>query len=1010
MNVRQLAVGTVIGMCACACFGSSVVTDGDNQLVYTVDAGETNVVSAALPTTVARLVKRGAGALRLAAANGSFSKPIDVEEGTLQVSVTKALGTGTVTISNGARLEALLTGCEQSVCYFPDPQILVSGSGPDGEGAIYFSGSGAGDRLFRRVKLLGDTVVGTKSSRWGVAGQSSAGELDLNGFTLDASRFPTMLTMFMFNSDKCKILNPGHIRISYACMQSGPVLNGSSANTITLAKAGGKLQFWSMSAQPTWTIDVAANASIRAGGGSGTTRSNNRWNGPITIQDGCTLTFMRDDSDNNLIDIRGAISGAGSLVKQQDNQLFLDGRCTYTGGTRLEGGTTFCGATYTLADYNVPGKVTVTNSAVLSFWAPGWSEANIKTCVGCANWAQTAYVEYNGAEPRTHSEDFGKPVSYALRTGTLNLTAPLHGYAKLKTVGGTMNVRTSESFESPSLSLSGGTTTLSGGGFMDIEGGSGSMTGGRLVVSNFTIVALYGSKGATKNITISGTSKPVLEICDGAIISNKLVIGNASGQQGAVYQRGGRLRSLSRGENDTYVGENGYGYYEVSDGVADFNGWMGFGHKTGAGVLQITGGTNKFDVLPISRGGYGRMYMSGGTLTGSSVLFLGEQQWGGGTDVGDSFVTVDGTADVTASEVQICQRTNNFTAALNLNGGRLCANAVFEPNYQPSLRSASAKSYLNFNGGTLRARQTRSQFFGSTGYQLDRVTAFGRGAFIDTQTYNVDNGQVPIQKPTGRGIKRITYPANTATNNYIGSPEVYISGGGGVGASAYVTFDSKSQTIGAVVVTSPGWDYTEPPTVKFYNAGRTAFVTCDVELTDGDEQASGGLVKLGTGTFTVTQPCTYTGDTIVSNGTFKLGCANALPVDNTVRLATGDSTFHLNDNTVTLGGFGGAGTVAGGTGAALTVTRKLVFDPGDLVAGQKLSVSAVPLTLEPGVDVEIVNPDALPVGSYTLATASAGTFSHVSGVNMPTPWKVVVADNGARLKLVYMRATTLILR
>lgn len=172
MKIEQLVVGLALGLCAWTSLGSSVVTDGDNQLVYTVDAGETTVVDTALPSAVVRLVKRGAGTLKLTAASSSFAKPVDVEEGVMQVTIATAIGSApTVTVSNGARFEAMLTGCAQSTRYFFAPQFLVSGSGPDGKGALSFSGGGMADLLYRRVKLLGDTVFGGSGRcAWGGLG------------------------------------------------------------------------------------------------------------------------------------------------------------------------------------------------------------------------------------------------------------------------------------------------------------------------------------------------------------------------------------------------------------------------------------------------------------------------------------------------------------------------------------------------------------------------------------------------------------------------------------------------------------------------------------------------------------------------------------------------------------------------------------------------------------------------------------------------------------------------
>jgi autotransporter-associated beta strand protein len=75
---------------------------------------------------------------------------------------------------------------------------------------------------------------------------------------------------------------------------------------------------------------------------------------------------------------------------------------------------------------------------------------------------------------------------------------------------------------------------------------------------------------------------------------------------------------------------------------------------------------------------------------------------------------------------------------------------------------------------------------------------------------------------------------------------------------------------------------------------------------------TGGLTKSGSGALTFSAANAYTGTTLISAGSIKLGAADRIADSSAVSVATG-ATFNLNSFSETVGSIAGAGTIAFGT-------------------------------------------------------------------------------------------------
>ena len=448
--------------------------------------------------------------------------------------------------------------------------------------------------------------------------------------------------------------------------------------------------------------------------------------------------------------------------------------------------------------------------------------------------------------------------------------------------------------------------------------------------------------------------------------------------------------------NDSRIGENGFGYYRLDGGELANKGYVQLGRNSGAtGIIEQRGGTLRINtgVAPASgvigdyyngtlscRAGVGIFHLAGGVFdTGGHSLQLG--QWAGENNYSNGFavLTLENDAQaVVNSEIRLANRNGAPEAYVNLNGGALTAR-YFQKGGNNAAGNASAAA-IAFNGGVLRVADQ-----GNTASSLVRtgsnnspamLNVYAGGAVIETP--GADGGTTldqPLQAPSGLGVASVTVTA--PGSGYIAPPAVLFSGGNGSGATAIAEIDTATGTLTAIRVTSSGTWYTSAPTVVLRGGGGTAAAASATVA----PSASGGLTKLGTGLLNLAAASTYTGPTVVSNGT--------------LRLAAGSQTLSPAS----------ALTLAGGTldlaGATVTNFQPVAIESGRLVNGSlsaqsftKTGPSTATLTAAPVVP----SPEALfqsyvrtlaPVGWYDPSDSSAVTLNGAGRV-------VALANKGTR--------------
>ena len=1017
-------------------------------LILDVPAGKSIAYYTQLASPITKIVKLGAGTAIVSNDNNSaWVGTVDIKEGIIEAQ--SAVGNSadsipvfgrnpanTITVFKGAQLHARVPGGAGQVDKRFENNLVLAGDGPDGFGALRMTraikGYNSIDKLFMNVTLTDDTSV-YNGNRMGFSG----GTVNLGGYTLSHRARPSGSSELMLTDETVK---NGHLvakNNSSIESQRSLSFQGTADNTLTI-EGGSNFSMWNTTiSRWDWTLVQKNGSQLRAG--SGTSATANKILGPIVLEGGTvTVTNYSPNNTSIRMNLAGPISGAGKMLHNGSGHAYLmNGANTWTGGLEAKWGTVWGTTTGSIPH----GPIRASGSGTINFVAKDWDHAALHNVL--TNWDGNGAVNVYTAsgENVTDSTAFEHATYYRHGgPGTLTFTADTtpDGATKLYNGEGEMVVAGNKTRRLTRLNVTGGTMTLENAGYIwagtwDVAnnahkanvtwtvGGANNTTPAKMVVKSGTVIDTFvpgAAASSSFDVQDSGTKGAILEVHDGAAITNKLNIGYSEKRMGALYQYGGNVRTICYGSNDGYAARyaNSYGFVDLMGGLLAMRSWWRFGgHPTSVGMLRISGGTFTADSsLCVSFGGWGELYMTGGQFRSNGAIHIGELHWGdktaGNYDTRRGLVTLGGSGNpnmTIAGWLDVCERTNQFMGVVNMNAGVLATPTFAKSDYLMSDRdNDTAKSYVNFGGGTWKAYDSSSAIFSSGIRKVDRVTVFPGGATLDINGKASSNAAIPFEKPFGKGVASITWPSGTSTNDYLGAPEVYITGGGGTGAVAHCTFDARTGTIGEIVMGSPGWGYTSAPTATIKSADRKTTIACTVTMTDGAEQPSGGLTLTNSsataGTFTLSSANTYTGATVVAGGTLKLGAADAIPSANEVRLAGG--TFDAASYNVSYARVGGYGTLKG----HVTVTDKLVFDAAQ-PATPGLTVNGT-LNVANGVVVEVANTNLLTRGTtYTLATLPTSLAS-VPASNLTRPWCVFLATGGKTLKMCYQDGTAILLK
>jgi len=886
--------------------------------------------------------KAGDGTLFMPNIANSYAGTTTVSRGTVSILHSQTFGStaAPTVVEAGGAIDFIGTAAQS--LQMSAEEIFAEGAGPDDLGALRNTGPHSQYNAIRFLTLLDELTVYPDTGRLDVRNSGGNSFLNFNGHGIvkkGGNMFGFTNVTATNDQDTAFIdIREGSVTIEENTTFSGGLHNYLRVRNNTY------FDIYNIRSPMNWSLvlDNGARVHTRAGYGSAI----NIWTGPVTL--GGAVTFTTEGNDIRSETFTGEISGIGPIIKTSTVDrcvtYLLGTNNMWTGGTQIKNGILYAADKGSLPDYDT--DVTVSGRGTLALRVadalgtqPGFAFSEIKAILDSGTTflsttasigLDTAYEDLDYTDPFPHIgiRKFGP------NTLTLSGFADLHG--PVTVYNGTLDIPAYARYIADNDVYVGFSTSVADPlAVLNLHGDAEITTfdRGYQVANQLAVV-------------IGDTGRGVLRVSDDAKINGRLIVGNANGSVGAVYQTGGIVHNTGGHSSDSYLGQNGYCYYLLADGVFTNNGYTQVGRNpNGYGIIHQTGGTLAFSSVyggpfSVSRGGQGIIRQEGGVFRHQGTFPLGENSGDNGNNNGYAEFTATANAQAFINGPIDLGNRGGMTAMLNLNGGEVNAIRMWRAD-------RGSQAYVNWNGGLFRPINAETALFNgqAAGLYAD-VTLYGGGAVIDIpdmgKSKTVDT---PLKAPQGFGI--ISIPVATGGAGYLGSPFVSISGGGGRGASAFAHVDlDNGGVLTHIEITSPGQGYTLPPTVTLIGGGATTAATLGMVAIG--PVASGGLLKLGEGRLTLNAVNTYMGPTEVREGMLRLKETDVLSPYTSVAVTGG--TLDLGGGTLSNGNVSvTSGSVVNGRIAAGAISKD---GPGTFTLSTPLAIgpsSPPPRALTPGL-------------------------------------------------------------
>ncbi|MBJ4001053.1 autotransporter-associated beta strand repeat-containing protein [Salmonella enterica subsp. enterica serovar Goldcoast] len=839
------------------------------------------------------LTKTGAGTLILNAEN-TYTGGTTISDGTLVANNVEALGTGNVT--DNATLELNTGG---------DFDNAISGSGQvvkSGDKTLTLSGANS---YTGGTTISGGTLVATNVEALGSGDVTDNATLELN----TGGTFDNVI------SGSGQVVKSGDEMLT---------LSGANSYTGGTTISGGTLVVSNVEALGSGDVTDNATLELNTGGdfdnnigGTGsvvksgdktlTLSGANSYTGGTTISGGTLIATnvealgtgnVTDDATLELNtggDFDNAISGSGQVVKSGDKTLTLSGANSYTGGTTISGGTLVA------SNVDALGSGDVTDNATLEMNTGGDFDNNIGG-TGSVVKSGDKTLTLSGANSYTGGTTIsgGTLVASnveALGSGDVTDNATLEmntGGDFANNIGGTGSVVKSGD---KTLTLSGansytGGTTISGGTLIasNVEAlGSGDITDNAVLELNTGgdfDNAISGSgqvvKSGDETLTLSGTNTYTggTTISGGTLIATHV---NALGT-GAIDNRASLLLDAS-------------GQFAVTDLTTESGG----NTEIGAGsTLQATTLTQKSDST---------LTINLNSNTADPVIHAASQVSLAGT------LDITGVGDVLDSDPASTDDLDTFTL--------IASDKTIAGDFEKLTVAGMDADLADFITVDGRIDDTGKQYELTTAltWYADRDDAVtdAHGTFnltnadgsfaVNTVLENVDATLDPDSATGWDGTSLIKQGAGTlilnAENTYTGGTT--ISGG----------------TLVATNVDALGsGDVTDDATLEL-NTGGTF---------DNAISGSGQVVKSGDKMLTLSGANSYSGGTLISDGTLVASNVEALGTGD----VTNDAVLELNTGGDFDNAISGSGQVVKSGDETLTLSGSNTYTGGTLISGGTL--------------------------------------------------------------------------
>ncbi|MFD0894631.1 autotransporter-associated beta strand repeat-containing protein [Luteolibacter ambystomatis] len=773
------------------------------------------------------------------------------------------------------------------------------------------------------------------------------------------------------------------------------------------------------------TFDATAGAFVIGGnsivlGGDVTNNSTNAQTINLPLTYTAVRTFNAASGD---ITLGGVLSGgaASGITKTGANKLTLAGSGTIgnagapfplnlrNGTLRLNGGA-----------YTITGEAAIGDASA----GNGAAGNNVNLTIDQGSLAVSSWFS----------------IARGNGVGAVSSDVVLNNAASITTanLGGGYNAASALNLPKGSLTLNNTSTfTVSNNG---VNFNFGESAGSNLSVTLNGSSTFTHNAGTATRSRFGMTGKASFKVASPTATANfhAVQLGTAGGS-GALINKGNLnlAAAANIGTDILAVGQsaNGYGYFCNDNGAATnptvtaqevgFGGVASSG--TGTGVVDIKSGTfitNSWFAMnrnqTANSSSDAQLNITGGTLKLANSATNNFVNWAGGTGTQTGVINVTGSGVLgsngtsTDLSLQSADSANSIGIVSIASGGTVQVNSLNAEKYfvADGVNVTAGSSYVNFNNGTLRSNAASTKLLAAT---LTGVYIHSGGATFDTNGVNSTTAK-GLQAPTGNGITSIAVA--TAGSGYIGRPNVKITGGGGVGATAMATYDEATGTITGITITSPGSGYTSTPTVTLVGGGAATAATVGTVSTGA--VTSGGISKIGTGILSLGGTSTYTGATSVTGGTLDIagtiGSGGGTAITSSTGLTeaatgviAGASSVSITGGTSTLGGvntYTGStsvaaasslaltGTLGSGTGTAVSTAGTFTESAAGVIAGSSsLSVSGGSASLA-GANTYT---GSTSVTGGTLTLTGTGNINSTSGLTV----------NGSGAKLVQTSSTTL---
>ncbi|EHF9194703.1 autotransporter outer membrane beta-barrel domain-containing protein [Salmonella enterica subsp. enterica serovar Corvallis] len=844
------------------------------------------------------LTKTGAGTLILNAEN-TYTGGTTISDGTLVANNVEALGTGNVT--DNATLELNTGG---------DFDNAISGSGQvvkSGDETLTLSGANS---YTGGTTISGGTLVATNVEALGSGDVTDNATLELN----TGGTFDNVI------SGSGQVVKSGDEMLT---------LSGANSYTGGTTISGGTLVVSNVEALGSGDVTDNATLELNTGGdfdnnigGTGsvvksgdktlTLSGANSYTGGTTISGGTLVATnvealgSGDVTDNAVLELNtggtfdNVISGSGQVVKSGDEMLTLSGANSYTGGTTISGGT--------LVATNVEalGSGDVTDNATLELNTGGTFDNVI---------SGSGQVVKSGDDALTLSGNNSYTGGTLISGGTLvasNVDALGSGDV---TDNATLEMNTGGDFDN-AISGSGqvvksGDETLTLSGANSYTGGT-TISGGTLVANN---VEALGTGDVTNNATLELNTGGDFDNAisgSGQVVKSgdkTLTLSGANSYTGGTTISGGTLIATNVNALGTGAIDNRASLLLDASGqftVTDLTTESGGNTEIGAGsTLQATTLTQKSDST---------LTINLNSNTVDPVIHAASQVSLAGT------LDITGVGDVLDSDPASTDDLDTFTL--------IASDKTIAGDFEKLTVAGMDADLADFITVDGRIDDTGKQYELTTAltWYADRDDAVtdAHGTFnltnadgsfaVNTVLENVDATLDPDSATGWDGTSLIKQGAGTlilnAENTYTGGTT--ISGG----------------TLVATNVDALGsGDVTDDATLEL-NTGGTF---------DNAISGSGQVVKSGDDVLTLSGANSYSGGTLISDGTLVASNVEALGTGD----VTNDAVLELNTGGTFDNAISGSGQVVKSGDETLTLSGANSYTGGTLISGGTLVASNV---------------------------------------------------------------------